>query len=323
MGIKISELPLGVANADAVIPATNAAGNVTEKIRIGDIAALASGPQGDQGPQGEQGPQGDPNGPQGPQGPQGEQGPQGANGTGNMNYRGSWDNYQYYNPNDVVDYSDGTYLCVVPNSSSYPYVGSSYWTRLAGKGGMVWKYTYTNSYTYSIGDVVEYYDNVYVSVSEGNTYNYPYDGSSYWQILSKKKSYRGYYDYNTSYRAGDFVEYNGDIYTCLYDNTYSYPDQNPYVWQLFIQKKFRGDWDNSTYYYTNDTVYYNNCLYRATTTSYQSAPSNNTSYWTQVSISSNSGAVANSGQITNVVSISQANYDALGSYDSNTLYVIT
>jgi len=38
---------------------------------------------------------------------------------------------------------------------------------------------------------------------------------------------------------------------------------------------------------------------------------------------SDTSAVANSVQITNIVAISQANYDALGSYDANTLYYIT
>ena len=39
-------------------------------------------------------------------------------------------------------------------------------------------------------------------------------------------------------------------------------------------------------------------------------------------VNSNASAVANSSQITNMVSITQANYDALGSTDSSTLYVI-
>jgi hypothetical protein len=38
--VKISELTLGTANKDAVVPATNAAGTVTEKIKLGDIASL-------------------------------------------------------------------------------------------------------------------------------------------------------------------------------------------------------------------------------------------------------------------------------------------
>lgn len=98
MEIKISQLNQGVADLDAVVPATNATGTATEKVRIGDILDLvpqgpqgaegpmgpdgAQGVQGDQGPQGNQGPQG-PQGDQGgngPQGNQGGQGPQGANG---------------------------------------------------------------------------------------------------------------------------------------------------------------------------------------------------------------------------------------------------
>lgn len=40
MGIKISELPLGTANANAIVPATNAAGTLTEKIKLSDIVNL-------------------------------------------------------------------------------------------------------------------------------------------------------------------------------------------------------------------------------------------------------------------------------------------
>lgn len=42
--VKISQLPAGTANASAVVPATNAAGTLTEKITLGAIAALGGGP---------------------------------------------------------------------------------------------------------------------------------------------------------------------------------------------------------------------------------------------------------------------------------------
>lgn len=41
--VKISQLPAGTANAAAVVPATNAAGTLTEKITLGSIAGLAAG----------------------------------------------------------------------------------------------------------------------------------------------------------------------------------------------------------------------------------------------------------------------------------------
>lgn len=44
--VKISELPAGTANASAVVPATNAAGTLTEKITLGDIAGLAASTMG-------------------------------------------------------------------------------------------------------------------------------------------------------------------------------------------------------------------------------------------------------------------------------------
>lgn len=42
--VKISALPAGTAAANAVVPATNAAGTTTEKITLGAIAALGGGP---------------------------------------------------------------------------------------------------------------------------------------------------------------------------------------------------------------------------------------------------------------------------------------
>lgn len=38
--VKISQLPAGTANANAVVPATNAAGTTTQKITLGAIANL-------------------------------------------------------------------------------------------------------------------------------------------------------------------------------------------------------------------------------------------------------------------------------------------
>lgn len=42
MGIKISQLPVGEAEQNAVVPATNAAGNTTRKVTMGEIASLAT-----------------------------------------------------------------------------------------------------------------------------------------------------------------------------------------------------------------------------------------------------------------------------------------
>jgi len=41
--VKISALPSGTANANAVVPATNAAGTTTQKVTLGAIAALGGG----------------------------------------------------------------------------------------------------------------------------------------------------------------------------------------------------------------------------------------------------------------------------------------
>jgi hypothetical protein len=40
--VKISELPAGTATANAIVPVTNAAGTATEKVTLGDVAALVA-----------------------------------------------------------------------------------------------------------------------------------------------------------------------------------------------------------------------------------------------------------------------------------------
>ena len=42
MGIKISQLPVGNAEQNAVVPVTNASGTVTQKVKLKDIASLAA-----------------------------------------------------------------------------------------------------------------------------------------------------------------------------------------------------------------------------------------------------------------------------------------
>lgn len=42
MGVKISQLPVGIAEQAAVVPVTNAAANQTRKVQLGDIVALAT-----------------------------------------------------------------------------------------------------------------------------------------------------------------------------------------------------------------------------------------------------------------------------------------
>ena len=42
--VKISGLPSGTANANAIVPATNSAGTTTQKVTLGAIAALGGGP---------------------------------------------------------------------------------------------------------------------------------------------------------------------------------------------------------------------------------------------------------------------------------------
>lgn len=55
--IKISALPAGVADPNGIVPVVN--GTTTQRVRVGDIVALAGTIVGPEGPQGPVGPAGE------------------------------------------------------------------------------------------------------------------------------------------------------------------------------------------------------------------------------------------------------------------------
>lgn len=113
--VKISELPAGVATSNAIIPATNAAGTVTQKITVGSILSLV------------------PAGATGPAGPQGEPGAAGADGADGADAFAFIPNKSNpgYLAGEIVFYSGGYWVANLNNDGIAPpgnYGAGDYWS---------------------------------------------------------------------------------------------------------------------------------------------------------------------------------------------------
>ena len=170
------------------------------------------GPAGQQGPQGQQGVAGS-DGQQGIQGIQGIQGDAGPQGTAGQQwvYRGEYDGGITYAPNDYVTLNGSSYVMInFIGAGGYDPIGwPGSWQLIASKGdqglqGAVgpagadstvmgpagqavysWKGTWDYLYPYNVNDVVVYDGSSYVA-TQSVTSDYPYEGSSLWQLIARR-----------------------------------------------------------------------------------------------------------------------------------------
>lgn len=270
MGIKISELPLGSADVNAVVPTTNAAGNATEKVKIGDIIDLVGNSPLEFPGSGTDNMQIDATG---------LTFPDGTIQTRAARLKGTYDYNATYKTGDYVFYSNMVYAAAQDSTNQYPSDGSSnaYWTLQPFKPWTDWN----GSTTYNAGEYVFYQNSLWVA-TQGSYSQWPYHGSSYWtQVFSAK--FRGDYDYNASYKIGDYVTYGGAMYVAAQDHVNQYPTvgaSNSY-WAIKPLRAW-ADYDYNKSYVAGDTVYYSGRLYVAAQSSQNQWPSWNgsNSYWT-------------------------------------------
>ena len=170
------------------------------------------GQQGFQGPQGVAGSDGQ-QGIQGIQGIQGDPGPQGTAGQ-QWVYRGDYNGGITYAPNDYVTLNGSSYVMInFIGAGGYDPIGwPGSWQLIASKGdegpqgpagsdaSMVgpqgpagpagqavysWRGNWDYSWMYNVNDVVVYDGSSYVA-TQSQAYNYPYEGSSLWQLIARR-----------------------------------------------------------------------------------------------------------------------------------------
>lgn len=133
-GVTFGRGPQGLQGAQGpqgVVGPQGAQGNVGPQGVQGPQGVVGlTGPIGPTGATGGTGPQG-PSGPTGPQGPTGPTGPQGKEG---MVWRGAYSAATAYVIDDVVSYSNASYICIAAGTNRTPDTATTYWSVVAARG---------------------------------------------------------------------------------------------------------------------------------------------------------------------------------------------
>ena len=181
-------------------------------------------------------------------------------------FKGDWASSTFYKLNDLVKYGAYQYRCILQHTSGGSFAIGSNWSVFTE--GLQWEDSYSSGTTYQDGDVVSYGGYVYVYVnatpSSGNT---PTD-NAYWDIVTTGFNPTGTYNFATTYKTGDFVNYGGNSYVANANHTGQYPAVqatgavNSSYWNLVTTGfKYQATYSSSTTYLISEVVLYEGTSY--------------------------------------------------------------
>ena len=181
-------------------------------------------------------------------------------------FKGDWTTATFYRLNDLVKYGAYQYRCILQHTSGGSFAIGSNWQVFTE--GLQWEDSYNSGTTYQDGDVVSYGGYVYVYVnatpSSGNT---PTD-NSFWDIVTTGFKPTGTYNFATTYKTGDFVNYGGNSYVANANHSGQYPAVqatgavNASYWNLVTTGfKFQGAYVPGTTYLIGEVVRYEGTSY--------------------------------------------------------------
>jgi hypothetical protein len=176
-------------------------------------------------------------------------------------FKGDWVGSTFYKLNDLVKYGAYQYRCILQHTSAGSFAIGSNWQVFTE--GLQWEDSYNAGTTYQDGDVVSYGGYVYVYVnatpSSGNT---PTD-NSFWDIVTTGFKPTGTYNFATTYKTGDFVNYGGNSYVANANHSGQYPAVqatgavNSSYWNLVTTGfNYRSTYSSVTTYNIGDVVRY-------------------------------------------------------------------
>ena len=183
-------------------------------------------------------------------------------------YKGTYAVTTYYKVNDIVKYGASLWICTTAHTSSGSLGAFDESKFSVYTDGLQFEDSWDSSTVFQKGDVVTYGGYSYVSKVEhsGQTPN-DTDGHTYWDLLNPGFKALGNYSHGTAYKTGDVVQYGGNSYVALVNNTSQYPANtngttNSTYWQLLNEgMNYRAAYDSSSTYNIGDVV-------RLTSTSY-------------------------------------------------------
>ncbi len=182
-------------------------------------------------------------------------------------FLGDWTTTQYYRLDDVVKFGSYQYRCTTAHTSGATADDFAQANFSVYSEGLQFEDSYNAGTVYSKGDVVTHggYSYVYINTEEeaGQT---PAD-NTYWDVITTGFNATGVYSHGTGYKTGDTVQYGGNSYVCILDNTNERPavtagTVNATYWKVVVEGfKWLGTYSALTTYEVGSVVRYSSNSY--------------------------------------------------------------
>lgn len=130
-----------------------------------------------------------------------------------FNFENTWDSTTEYQPGDVVTFGGYTYVAKTINTNKQPATQATDWDILTTGFNVVGDWNSGTNYIQ--GDVVKFGGNTYVA-AVNNLNNSPSSGgSSVWKLVVEGISWKGTWDFATTYKLGEAVKRLSNSYVSI------------------------------------------------------------------------------------------------------------
>jgi hypothetical protein len=133
-----------------------------------------------------------------------------------IEYKGNWLPSTRYKINDVIKLDVGLYKANLGHTSIAAFEPLNWDIWVPGVDNFT---TWDSATVFQIGDAVRYGGYDYISITSNNQNNTPSVSSSNWQLLNIGYQIQGAWSTNNSYKVGDVVTKNGQLYEAVADNS--------------------------------------------------------------------------------------------------------
>ena len=181
-------------------------------------------------------------------------------------FKGGWQASTFYKLNDLVKNGAYQYRCILQHTSAGSFAIGSNWQVFTE--GLQWEDSYNAGTTYSDGDVVTYGGYTYVYINATPASGQTPTDNAYWDVVTTGFKPTGTYNFATTYKTGDFVNYGGNSYVANANHSGQYPAVqatgavNSSYWNLVTTGfKYQSTYSNVTTYLIGEVVLYEGTSY--------------------------------------------------------------
>jgi len=184
--------------------------------------------------------------------------------TEGLYFKGDWAGDTHYKLNDLVKYGAFQYRTTTQHTSTSTFDETKFEVY---SEGLQFEDSYNAGTTYQDGDVVTYGGYSYVYINSTPASGQTPTDNSYWDVITTGFKTQGVYSHGTAYKTGDTVQYGGNSYVAVTNNTNEYPANtdgttNTSNWNLIVTGfNYRSAYNSATTYNIGDVVRYTSTSY--------------------------------------------------------------